>query len=115
MQAFPLALPPGAGDDAQESREQRWAGTAVFECKDGYIYMMASGIGANKFWPLTLQWLIDEKMPGVERLMGEEWHREEYVITSEAKQIFAEIFSPWVKTQKKRYLFEEGQRRHIPR
>ena len=94
--------------------EQRWAGPAVFECKDGYIYMMASGIGANKFWPLTLQWLIDEKMPGVERLMGEEWHREEYVITSEAKQIFAEIFSPWVKTQKKRYLFEAGQRRHIP-
>lgn len=94
--------------------EQRWAGTAVFECKDGYIYMMASGIGANKFWPLTLQWLIDEKMPGVERLMGEEWHREEYVITDEAKRIFAEIFSPWVKTQNKGYLFEEGQRRHIP-
>lgn len=94
--------------------EQRWAGTAVFECKDGYIYMMASGIGANKFWPLSLQWMIDEKVPGVERLMGEEWHRAEYVITEEAKRIFAEIFGPWCKTQLKKYLFEEGQRRHIP-
>lgn len=94
--------------------EQRWAGTAVFECKDGYIYMMASGIGANKFWPLSLQWMIDEKIPGVERLMGEEWHQAEYVITEEAKRIFADIFGPWCRTQKKQYLFEEGQRRHIP-
>jgi benzylsuccinate CoA-transferase BbsE subunit len=94
--------------------EQRFAGTAVFECQDGYIYMMASGIGANKFWSLTLQWLRDEKVPGVERLMGDEWNCVEYVGTDEAKRIFAEVFSPWVKTKTKSYLYHEGQRRHIP-
>jgi len=94
--------------------EQRFAGTAVFECRDGYVYMMASGIGANKFWPITLQWMIDDKVPGVERLMGEEWHRVEYVVTDEAKRIFAEVFGPWAKTQSKNYIYEEGQRRHIP-
>ena len=46
--------------------------------------------------------------------MGEEWHQAEYVIQDEAKRIFAEIFGPWCKTQLKKYLFEEGQRRHIP-
>lgn len=94
--------------------EQRFAGTAVFECNDGYVYMMASGIGANKFWPITLQWMIDEKVENVERLMGEEWHRPDYVITEEAKRIFAEVFGPWAKSKSKSYIFEEGQRRHIP-
>jgi benzylsuccinate CoA-transferase BbsE subunit len=93
---------------------QRFAGTGVFECRDGYIYMMASGIGVNKFWPLSLQWLVDEKVPGVERLQNAEWHSVEYVGTDEAKTIFAEVFGPWAKTQSKAYLYKEGQRRHIP-
>lgn len=93
---------------------QRFAGTGVFECGDGHIYMMASGIGANKFWPLSLQWLVDEKVAGVERLAGEEWNRVEYVGTEEAKRIFAEVFGPWARTKTKAYLFEEGQRRHLP-
>ncbi|MGZ8156208.1 MAG: CaiB/BaiF CoA transferase family protein [Burkholderiales bacterium] len=93
---------------------QRFAGTGVFECSDGYIYMMASGIGANKFWPLSLQWLVDEKVPGVERLQGEEWNAVEYVGTEEAKRMFEAVFGPWAKTKTKAYLYEEGQRRHIP-
>jgi len=93
---------------------QRFAGTGVFECADGHLYMMASGIGVNKFWPLSLQWLVDEKVPGVERLKGEEWNTVEYVGTEEAKRIFAEVFGPWAKTRTKAYLYAEGQRRHIP-
>jgi len=93
---------------------QRFAGTGVFACSDGYLYMMASGIGVNKFWPLSLQWLVDEKVPGVERLQGEEWESVEYVGTDEAKRIFAEVFGPWAKTRTKAYLYAEGQRRHIP-
>ena len=93
---------------------QRFAGTGVFECQDGHIYLMASGIGVNTFWPLSLQWLIDEKVAGVERLTGEEWNSVEYVGTEEAKRIFSEVFSPWAKTKRKAYLYTEGQRRHIP-
>ena len=93
---------------------QRFAGTGVFETKDGHIYMMASGIGVNKFWPLSLQWMIDENVAGVERLQGEEWNTVEYVGTDEAKRIFAEVFGPWAKTKSKAYLYAEGQRRHIP-
>ena len=93
---------------------QRFAGTGVFECKDGYLYMMASGIGVNKFWPLSLQWLVDEQVPGVEKLQGEEWLSVEYVGTEEAKRIFAQVFGPWAKTRTKAYLYAEGQRRHIP-
>jgi benzylsuccinate CoA-transferase BbsE subunit len=94
--------------------EQRFAGTGVFECRDGYIYMMAGGIGANKFWSHSLQWLVDEKVPGVERLQGEQWSEIDYLLTEEAKRIFAEVFAPWAKTKTKAELYHEGQRRHIP-
>lgn len=94
--------------------EQRFAGTGVFECTDGYIYMMAGGIGANKFWSYSLQWLVDEKVPGVERLRGGQWSEIDYLLTDEAKRIFAEVFGPWAKTKSKAELYHEGQRRHIP-
>lgn len=93
---------------------QRFAGTGVFPCRDGYIYMMAGGIGANKFWSYSLQWLLDEKVPGVERLQGERWNDIDYLMTDGAKRIFAEVFAPWAKTRTKTELYHEGQRRHIP-
>ncbi len=94
--------------------EQRWAGTGVFKCADGYIYLLAGGIGANKFWGRSLKWFKDENIPGVERLGGEEWTGVAYLRSEEAKRIFAEVFEPWVKTQTKAYLYREGQRRQVP-
>jgi benzylsuccinate CoA-transferase BbsE subunit len=94
--------------------KQRWAGTGVFQCADGYIYLMAGGIGANKFWGRSVQWFRDEKIPGAERWLGEEWTRVEYLRSDEAKRIFAELFAPWAKTKSKACLYQEGQRRHIP-
>ena len=93
---------------------QRFAGTGVFECRDGYIYMMAGGIGANKFWSFSLQWLLDEKVPGAERLTAERWNDIDYLLTDEAKRIFSEVFAPWARTRTKAELYHEGQRRHIP-
>jgi benzylsuccinate CoA-transferase BbsE subunit len=98
----------------RQAGHQRWAGTGVFECRDGYIYMMAGGIGANKFWSHSLQWLLDEQVPGAERLKGERWNDIDYLLTEEAKRIFAEVFAPWAKTRTKAELYHEGQRRHIP-
>lgn len=94
--------------------EQRWAGTGVFQCADGYVYLMAGGIGANKFWGRSVQWFKDEKIPGAECWLGEEWTRVEYLRSDEAKRTFAELFSPWARTKSKTYLYQEGQRRHIP-
>ena len=98
----------------RDAGKQRFAGTGVFQCKDGYIYMMAGGIGANKFWPNSLQWLIDEGVPGVERLAGAEWNDIEYLRSEKAKRIFSEVFAPWARQHNKSTLYHEGQRRHIP-
>jgi benzylsuccinate CoA-transferase BbsE subunit len=86
----------------------------MFECQDGHIYMLAGGIGENKFWSRTVQWLMEEKVAGAEKLQGEEWRNPEYLRTEDAKRIFRQIFLPWSKTRTKAYLFHEGQRHHVP-
>ena len=93
---------------------QRFAGSGVFACKDGYVYMMAAGIGANKFWSYSLQWLVHEGVPGVERLQGDRWHEIEYVQSDEAKRIFHEVFAPWALTRTKAELYHAGQKHHVP-
>ncbi|MDB6000930.1 MAG: L-carnitine dehydratase/bile acid-inducible protein, partial [Rhizobacter sp.] len=94
--------------------EQRFAGTGVFECADGHVYLMAGGIGANKFWGRTIEWFIEEGMPGVDTLRGAEWAQVDYLKSEDAKRIFAACFIPWSKTKTKDYIYREGQRRRIP-
>jgi crotonobetainyl-CoA:carnitine CoA-transferase CaiB-like acyl-CoA transferase len=94
--------------------QQRFAGTGIFPCKDGFVYMMAAGIGANKFWSRSLDWLSRERVPGAERLQGDQWGRMEYVQSDEAKRIFREVFAPWALTKTKQELYHEGQRSLVP-
>jgi benzylsuccinate CoA-transferase BbsE subunit len=94
--------------------QQRFAGTGVYACADGHVYMMAGGIGANRFWELSLTWFREEQVPGLERLLGEEWTRTDYLASPEAKRIFMEVFGTWALTQPKARLYAEGQRRHVP-
>ncbi len=93
---------------------QRFAGTGVYECMDGHIYMMAGGIGANRFWGRTIEWLVAEGVPDVQRLYGEQWNETAYLQSDEAKRIFMEVFGNWAKTKTKGYLYREGQNRHVP-
>lgn len=93
---------------------QRFAGTGVFRCQDGFIYLMAGGVGANKFWPRSVEWLCDEGAPGAEALRDEKWSSVEFLRTEEAKNAFATIVSPYFVTRPKAYLYHEGQRRRIP-
>lgn len=94
--------------------EGRFAGHGMFECSDGHIYMLASGIGENRFWARTVQWLADEQVNGVETLKGAEWTNLDFLRTPEAKRSFRDIFTAWSRTRTKAYLFHEGQRRHLP-
>jgi benzylsuccinate CoA-transferase BbsE subunit len=94
--------------------QQRQAGTGVFECKDGYIYLMAGGIGANRFWGTTVQWLIDEGVEGAEALKDSRWSDMDYLTTDEAKESFKRIFSQFAQKSTKLDLYTKGQQRRIP-
>jgi benzylsuccinate CoA-transferase BbsE subunit len=94
--------------------EQRFAGTGVYACRDGFVFLMAGGIGANRFWDRTLQWFADEGMVGVERLHGPEWQTVEHLGSDEAKRIFKEVYDPWALQRSKAELYHGGQARKIP-
>ena len=94
--------------------QQRLAGTGVFECKDGYIYLMAGGIGSNRFWGITTQWLIDEGLDGAEMLKAPCWTDQDFLASGEAKETFKRIFSQFALSHTKRELHAKGRERRIP-
>lgn len=93
---------------------QRQAGTGVFPCSDGLIYLMAGGVASNRFWSATTRWLIDAGAPGAAQLNDPCWLDPAYLATDPAKQIFAAVFLPFAARFSKAELYEEGQRRRIP-
>lgn len=94
--------------------EQRFAGTGVYACSDGYVFLMAGGIGANRFWERTIKWFADEGMAGVEELSLPKWQQVEYLQSDEAKRRFNELFIPWAAPRSKANLYHAGQARQIP-
>ena len=93
---------------------QRLAGTGVFACADGYVYMMAGGIGSNKFWAGTTEWLIAEGVAGAEQFRDACWTDQAYLATNEAKAIFGEVFEPYARARTKLQLEQAGRQQRIP-
>jgi crotonobetainyl-CoA:carnitine CoA-transferase CaiB-like acyl-CoA transferase len=94
--------------------QQRLAGTGVFRCKDGYVYLMAGGIGANRFWSVTTQWLIDEGVQGAQALTDPCWTDQDFLSTDKAKAQFNGVFSGYALARTKRELQDMGRARRIP-
>lgn len=94
--------------------EQRLAGTGVFPCKNGYIYLMAGGVGGNRFWPATTQWLVDEGLPQASSLRDRCWSDDAFLASKGAKDTFADIFGPFALAHTKSELEARGRQRRIP-
>lgn len=94
--------------------QQRQAGTGVFSCKDGMVYLMAGGVASNKFWNASTEWLVEAGAPGAQQLREPRWQDPGFLGSAQAKAIFASIFMPYAATQTKAQLYAEGQRRRIP-
>lgn len=93
---------------------QRLAGTGVFACKDGYVYVMAGGVGSNRFWAASTEWLVSKGVPGAEGFRDAKWTDQAYLATAEAKQRFGEVFNPFVRTLTKAELQAAGRAHRIP-
>lgn len=93
---------------------QRLAGTGVFECADGYIYMMAGGVGSNRFWATTTEWLIEEGVAGAQQFKDACWTDQAFLAGDEAKAIFDRIFTPFARALTKEALHAKGRARRIP-
>lgn len=90
------------------------AGSGVFPCKDGHVYLLSAGVGANRFWDNTISWLTEGGAPGADVLRDPCWAERDYLPTDDAKAIFDSVFVPFAATRTKAELYASGQRHRVP-
>jgi benzylsuccinate CoA-transferase BbsE subunit len=94
--------------------QQRQAGAGLFPCADGFVYMLAGGIGGNRFWPNLVEWLRAEGVENVDAISGPEWGRREFVDLQSSKDLFASVFHPFCADRSKADLYHAAQRWRVP-
>lgn len=94
--------------------EQRQAGFGVFPCADGSVFLIAAGIGGNRFWPNMIAWLADAGIADAHLLEGEQWADRDYVASEEAKDLFWRIFTEFSMTRTMKDLYRESQVWRVP-
>jgi benzylsuccinate CoA-transferase BbsE subunit len=98
----------------REAGVRQRAGSGLYPCQDGYVYMLAGGIGETKFWSNFLDWLTDEKVEGVAVFREERWLDIKFLTSEEGKKSFSEIFDPFALTRSKANLYEGARRWRVP-
>lgn len=94
---------------------KREAGTGVYDCADGQIFMLQpSGVGTSQFWAPLVRWLIDENVAGADNLLDPKWVSREWVVTPEAIAEFDSIFEVFAKAKKSEHLYQSALERRLP-
>lgn len=93
---------------------QAHAGAGVYSCADGDVFLLAGGIGGDRFWGNLISWLSDEGAEGVERLEGERWVDQPWLRSQEAKDVFTGVFGPFALGKRKEDLYISAQRWRVP-
>jgi benzylsuccinate CoA-transferase BbsE subunit len=88
------------------------AGSGVFPCKDGDVYLLTGDFGSH--WSELGNWLTGDGFPAGAEFLNEKWGTREWLVTDEAKESFLEIFLPFSKSKEKVELYEGGKVRKIP-
>lgn len=89
------------------------AGSGVFACRDGHVYLMSAGVGASRFWRHTLDWMAAEGTD-VSALSGPEWEQDAFLASCEAKDTFARVFNAFAAKHGKHELCTSGQAHRVP-
>jgi benzylsuccinate CoA-transferase BbsE subunit len=93
---------------------QKEAGFGIFPCRDGHVFLLASGIGGNRFWSNLVAWMVEENVQGSEVLGGPQWGAPDFMATDEAKSEFWEIFTNFSTGRTKNELYHEAQEWRVP-
>ena len=94
--------------------QQKAAGAGLFPASDGFVYILAGGIGGNRFWPNLVRWMREAGTEGAELLEGERWDDRDFVATDEAKDTFDRIFGSYTRQRTRREVYEASQRFRVP-
>lgn len=94
--------------------EQRQAGSGLFRCADGRVYLMAGGVAQSQFWHNTVNWLEESGSVDVTPLKESRWVDITYLRTAEAKAIFRTIFETFAASLTMATLYEQAQAHRVP-
>lgn len=93
---------------------QAQAGFGVFPCADGHVFLVAGGIGGNRFWGNLVDWLREEGVDEADQLDGERWGERRFLASEEAKDLFHRVFTRFAALRTKQDLYHESQKWRVP-
>jgi crotonobetainyl-CoA:carnitine CoA-transferase CaiB-like acyl-CoA transferase len=91
----------------------REAGSGLFRCADGYVYLMAGRLSTPRGWVAIVDWLNEWMVPGAPVLQEPQWNEYGYRTTAAATEHFIEVIERFARGRRMVDLYEEGQRRGI--
>ncbi|WP_049746310.1 CoA transferase [Mycolicibacterium goodii] len=89
------------------------AGTGLFRCADGWVYLVGGLGGKTLAWSEIADWLIDAGVAGAGELRADCWQIPRWRREQHANQRFRELFEGFAAARTKAELFSAGQRRGI--
>lgn len=91
----------------------REAGTGLFRCADGWIYLVGGLGGKPLAWEAIVDWLIEGGAAGAAELRADDWQIPQFRRQPHANTQFRELFEEFAARRTKAVLFTSGQQRGI--
>jgi crotonobetainyl-CoA:carnitine CoA-transferase CaiB-like acyl-CoA transferase len=91
----------------------REAGSGIYRCHDGYVYLMAGRLSTPQGWASIVAWLNEAGQSNSALLKHAEWSQHEYRARPESAAFFERVFTEFAASHNKSDLYEEGQKRGI--
>ncbi|MFC5728922.1 MULTISPECIES: CoA transferase [Nocardioides] len=91
----------------------REAGTGLFTCRDGFVYLVGGLGGSPLAWDQIVAWLDDAGVANARELADGRWEDSTWRRSTEAVELFREQFESFADSRTKRDLVGQGQRRGI--
>lgn len=91
----------------------REAGTGLFRCADGWVYLVGGLGGSPLAWDAIAEWLIEVGVDGAEDLGADCWRQPDWRRSTQACNRFRDLFEGFAAIRTKAELFGSGQKRGI--
>jgi len=91
----------------------REAGTGLFRCADGWIYLVGGLGGKPLAWSAIAEWLADGGVTDATDLNADRWQQSDWRRTAQACNRFRDLFEAFAAPRSKAELFASGQKRGI--
>lgn len=89
------------------------AGTGLFRCADGWVYLVGGLGGKPLAWDAIVDWLIEGDATGAAELRADSWQVPQFRRQTHANAQFRKLFEEFAARRTKATLFADGQRRGI--